>query len=218
MDSAKAPLKLDFTNSDPYCSNPTSILFKFGDDLRQDVLTLQILNLFDKLWKQDNLDLILTTYQVIATDFESGLIEIVKNSTTEADVQKNAGGVTAAFSSTVIEKHLKNKNPTDEMFHSSLKNFVLSCAAYCVCTYVIGIGDRHNDNIMISDYGALFHIDFGHFLGNTKKFLGVNRERAPFVFTPSYANVIKIESEIETNEKQKNDFHMKKFVQICAMA
>ncbi len=38
--------------------------------------------------------------------------------------------------------------------------------------------------------GHLFHIDFGHFLGNYKSKFGIKRERAPFVFTPQYAAVI----------------------------
>lgn len=38
--------------------------------------------------------------------------------------------------------------------------------------------------------GNLFHIDFGHILGNTKRFLGWERERVPFVLTPDFLFVM----------------------------
>ena len=42
----------------------------------------------------------------------------------------------------------------------------------------------------LSRKGHLFHIDFGHFLGNFKSKFGIKRERAPFVFTPDFAYVL----------------------------
>ena len=44
--------------------------------------------------------------------------------------------------------------------------------------------------ILIMVIGQLFHIDFGHFLGNFKWKLGVRRERQPFVFSPEMAYVV----------------------------
>lgn len=37
----------------------------------------------------------------------------------------------------------------------AIEEFTLSCAGYCVATYVLGIGDRHSDNIMVRETGQV---------------------------------------------------------------
>ena len=60
------PLWLKFKNaSNPH--SPAVVLFKAGDDLRQDQLTLQLIRVMDTIWKEDGLDLCMTPYNVTST-------------------------------------------------------------------------------------------------------------------------------------------------------
>lgn len=90
------------------------------------------------------------------------------------------------FKKNTIYDWIIESKPGKMSAETALEMFRLSCTAYSVVTLVLGIGDRHNDNVMLKKNGILFHIDFGHFLGNYKSFLGIRRERVPFLLTTDF--------------------------------
>lgn len=157
---------------------------------KQDQVTLQMFRLMDRLWKQHDLDLKMRPYGCVTTGDEVGMIEVVMNSKTTSDISMAAGGGFACFKEEPLANWLRENNQGDNEYAAAVDNFIHSCAGYCVATCVLGIGDRHNDNIMVTRDGCLFHIDFGHFLGNFKSKFGFKRERAKFVLTPDFAYVM----------------------------
>lgn len=155
------------------------------------MLTLQMIRIMDKIWKDEGLDLKMSPYRCISTDDKVGLIEVVLDANTIANIQREKAGLAiAAFRRASLFEWLEEHNPRKEDLEKAIERFTLSCAGYCVATYVLGIADRHNDNVMVKKNGQLFHIDFGHILGNFKEKFGIRRERVPFVLTNHFVHVI----------------------------
>lgn len=140
------------------------IMFKTGDDLRQDQLVIQIITLMDQLLRNENLDLKLTPYRILATGPRDGALQFVLNKTLASVLAEHNNGILG---------YLRDHNPdptkplgvTDE----SMDTYVRSCAGYCVITYILGVGDRHLDNLLICPDGHFFHADFGYILGHDPK-------------------------------------------------
>ena len=51
----------------------------------------------------------------------------------------------------------------------TMDNFVKSCAGYCVVTYLLGVGDRHTDNLLLHPQGNFLHCDYSFILGQDPK-------------------------------------------------
>ena len=87
MGSAKKPLWLVFENAEKGGKKILS-MFKAGDDLRQDCVTLQILKIMDDIWIKEGLNLHMKPYKCAATWHDGGMLEIVHPASTTAQVQQ----------------------------------------------------------------------------------------------------------------------------------
>ncbi|XP_058833251.1 phosphatidylinositol 3-kinase catalytic subunit type 3 [Topomyia yanbarensis] len=158
--SALMPSKLTFLTTGP---TEYVAIFKHGDDLRQDQLILQMITLMDKLLQKENLDLKLTPYRVLATSSKHGFMQYVE-SITVAEVLNAEGSILNFF-----RKHHPCEAGPYGILADVMDTYIKSCAGYCVITYLLGVGDRHLDNLLLTDTGKLFHIDFGYILGRDPK-------------------------------------------------
>jgi hypothetical protein len=50
---------------------------------------------------------------------------------------------------------LKDYNQSEVLLNKAINEFTMSCAGYCVATYVLGVADRHSDNIMVKRTGQV---------------------------------------------------------------
>lgn len=58
---------------------PLTVMFKDGDDLRQDILIMQLFSLMDQLWRAENLDLKMITFTCLSTGLKQGQLLYVNN-------------------------------------------------------------------------------------------------------------------------------------------
>jgi hypothetical protein len=81
-----SPLLLYFSCSD---GSEYPIIFKDGDDMRQDQLVIQLFTLMDRLLRQENLDVKLTPYPVLATGPQQGMMQYIPSKTIANIVSEN---------------------------------------------------------------------------------------------------------------------------------
>lgn len=174
------------------------IIFKTGDDLRQDQLVIQIITLMDQLLQKENLDLKLSPYRILATASNAGAVQFMPSTSLSAASAKYKGSILA---------YLKANNPDDSeplgVRKETMDTYVKSCAGYCVITYLLGVGDRHLENLLLAPDGHFFHADFGFILG---------RDPKPF------APMMKLCKEMVEGMGGANSPHYTQFKQYCFTA
>ena len=159
-----------------------SFIVKANDDLRQEVMTMQLIKKYNEIFKSENIPLKLHPYEIIITSNSSGLIEFIPDSISFDALKKKL-----LENNTTITEFFQNHFGDD--FEEGQKNFAESLAGYSLVCYLLAIKDRHNGNILLDKEGCIIHIDFGFILGISPGG-NMNFENAPFKMTRDYINIM----------------------------
>jgi len=155
--------------------NMISVLFKYGDDLKHDVLTTNLLAIMDMLWLRNNLDLKQIQIASIQTGSKTGFLSITKNA---KQIEKDCG-INSIFAN---HSNSNYANCHDPELEKRRKVYARSTAGYCVASWILGVAQNkmNSQNIMIHSNGSLFYMDFArHILSNDHN----EKKAAPFFFT-----------------------------------
>ncbi|KAA3681011.1 phosphatidylinositol 3-kinase [Paragonimus westermani] len=157
--SARRPALLPFILPD---GGQYKVIFKHGDDLRRDQLVLQMIELMDVILRKENFDLRLTPYKVLATGASHGFVQFIESTSLQELLQQ---GTVLGF----LQQNAPSATDPLGVQKEVMETYIRSCAGYCVITYLLGVGDRHMENLLLTNDGRLFHIDFSFIFGNDPK-------------------------------------------------
>jgi phosphatidylinositol kinase/protein kinase (PI-3 family) len=164
-----------------------SCMSKSNDDLRQEVFVMQMIHYYKSVFAQAKLPLWLKTYRILSSSSSTGLIEVLVDATSLDGLKKSSGYPEEGGLRKYFE--MVYGDPSTESFKAAQTNFMQSLAAYALVSYLLGLKDRHNGNIMIDTRGHLIFIDFGFALGMAPGH-EFSMERAPFKLTKEYVEVL----------------------------
>ncbi|KAI0670281.1 kinase-like protein [Trametes maxima] len=170
-----------------------SVIVKTGGDLRQEQLAVQLIQEFEKIWKDENCQCWVRYFRILITGNSSGLVETITDAVSIHSIKKAEYARRLAegrFGHVTLFDHFKTTygDPSSAKFVRAQRNFAKSLAGYSVVTYLLQIKDRHNGNILLDRDGHLIHIDFGFMLANSPGNIGF--EAAPFKLPLEYIEVL----------------------------
>lgn len=131
-----------------------SSIWKRGDDIRQDQMVMQLMTVMDAILKEKGLDYQFTLYKCLGCTNEDGVMEMVTGAKTVQKIRQDFKDDLGLYLSGLSDDKAKVQ-----------KAYMDSCAGYAIATYLLAVGDRHLENLLVTKTGHMFHCDFGFILG-----------------------------------------------------
>jgi phosphatidylinositol kinase/protein kinase (PI-3 family) len=167
-------------------NNIPIMIFKAGDELGQDHCVMMLGAMFNRRMEADGIDSKAILYQCLPLANRVGSIEVVAGCESLGAIQRAEGmdfvGL-GAFKDSTILNWLKKQPNAD--FEEQKKQFSRTLAGAVLIEYIVGIGDRHSDNVLMRPDGSIFHIDFGMPFGSD---WGITKD-VPFNLTSQMAAI-----------------------------
>ena len=172
------PMMVEFRNGEG-SKVPPMVLTKSGDDLRVDLQVQVMFRLFNALWEVNGYEFkhgqlpYCVTYRVCPFSSVTGVLEVVPR-------------CVSLYEHTWVsyDKH----------------RTVSSAIGAFVAGYMLGVRDRHKDNILFSlDTLELFHVDFGYVFNSQTKMFDAPRFAIPMHFKQMLAETGQWQSFVENS-------------------
>lgn len=103
-------------------------------------------------------NIVVYTYPVFPLNASCGCIVMMPRATTLYDIRQ----------STTLTNYILSHN-ADDTVKAVRRRFITSCVGACLLAFTMGLGDRHLENIMVTEKAYLSHVDFGYILGEDPK-------------------------------------------------
>ena len=166
-----------------------SVIFKAGDNLSIDKGVLVFIQWCERLIAKHLGDpnFTIRKYQVLPISSHprlEGIIEYIDAENLAEILERDGYSLLPYFLRKLSDSFDFQRTPSgSDGLLPFMRNFIDSCAFYCVVTFILGVGDRHLDNILLSKdgraqltiiiimaiLGDLFHIDYGYLFGRDPK-------------------------------------------------
>ena len=92
--------------------------------------------MFKLIWQEETVELWVRPYKIVCFSNDSGLIEPILNTVSLHQIKKNSNKSLRDY---FIDEY---GQPETDGFQTAQRNFMQSCAAYCLISYLLQVKDR----------------------------------------------------------------------------